>query len=253
MATGGFLQVTMIIAHSLGNTVSGDLYAAALTLATPAAMLTSVVSLVLFPSLSRAVGSGDHGSAQRQTDWAMRALTVVLVGTFGVLTLLAPLLLGTIYGEHFTAATPILSVLLIASLFGALTGPAADALSSRTVSGIRLMAGLRVGGFCLGLATCLALSPRLGTLGVALGYLGGMVIAGLGPIVYAWRRFGQRWAGLAVRFSAGIALLVGLIGAQRALSNDPVAVALIAAVFLVAWLLLSVTDLRRMLGRRVRS
>jgi len=249
VATGGFLQVTMIIAHASGSEASSDLYAAALTLATPAAMLTSVVSLVLFPSLARAVGSGDHASAGRQTDLAMRGLTLVLVGAFGVLTLLAPVLLQLVYGAEFTDATPILSVLLIASLLGALAGPAADAVGSRTVGGIRVLAVLRLGGFGVGLAVSLGLSADFGTLGVALGYLAGMVVAGLGSIVYAWKRLGQNWGWLAARFLVGIAILVAAVAAQSAGLREPVAAVGLAAAFLLGWLLLSLTDVRRFFAR----
>ena len=252
VATGGFLQLTMVIAHAAGTTTSSDLYAAAFTLATPAAMLTSVVSLVLFPSLARLVGSGDGSAAHRQTDLAMRGLTVVLVATFGSLTLLAPLLLTIIYGDRFSGAAGILSTLLIASLLGALSGPAADALGSRTAGGIRGLAALRLTGFGVGLAACLTFGSLWGTLGVAAGYLVGMVIAGLGSIVYAWRRLDLSWGGLSIRFLLGMLLLAALLG-LRERTTDAALILVVTAVFVAAWTLISWSDIRRLLPRRTRG
>lgn len=243
VATGGFLQLTMVIAHAVGSTAEGDLYAAALTLATPAAMLTSVVSLVLFPRLARAVGGGDHDRAQRQTDLAMRGLTVVLVATFGSLILLAPLLLDLIYGERFADASLMLAVLLIASLLGALAGPAADALGSRTTEGIRVLAMVRLAGFGVGLTLCLVLGATLGTLGVALGYLGGLVVASVGAIGYAWKRLDQHWGWLAARFLVGTIVLLGLARSQADGVDAWVSLAL-TAVFVLFWSALSVGDVR---------
>ncbi|TFD50798.1 hypothetical protein E3T55_08345 [Cryobacterium frigoriphilum] len=251
VATGGFLQLTMIIAHASGTPTSSDLYAAALTLATPAAMLTSVVSLVLFPSLARLVGSGDQSGAQRQTDLAMRGLAAVLVAAFGALTLLAPPLLSVIYGNQFSGASAILATLLIASLLGALSGPAADALGSRTAGGIRGLAILRVAGFGIGLVACLTLGSLLGALGVALGYLVGMVVAGLGSIIYAWRRLDLRWGALSARFLAGMVLLAVLLGV-RDLATGTAAILGLTAVFLAGWALISLPDTRQLVRLGIR-
>lgn len=251
VATGGFLQLTMVIAHSAGSTQESELYAAALTLATPASMLTSVVSLVLFPRLARAVGGGDHDGARRQTDMAMRGLTFILVGMFGALILLAPLLLQVVYGERFAQASPMLSVLLLASLLGAMAGPAADALGSRTAGGIRVLAMVRLGGFVVGLVLCISLAATMGTMGVALGYLAGLLVSCFGSIGFAWKHLGQSWGMLAARFVIGIGVLVALAALQSSGLGFPVSIAL-AVVFLVFWSVLSLSDVRGLVrGLRV--
>lgn len=251
VATGGFLQLTMVIAHAVGTQATSDLYAAALSLATPASMLTSVLSLILFPSISRAVGSKNHDLARRQTDWAMRALTVVLLAAFGSLVLLAPILLRIIYGTRFGSGSPILAILLAASLIGALAGPAADSLSSQTSKGVRRVAELRLLGFAIGLGACWLLVPTLGIMGVAVSYLVGMIVVGFGPIGLAWFSYRLKWGVLGLRFCFGAAVVVVFAAVQSVREPNVLLSIVLVCIFILVCFALFYNEVRQLLKLRI--
>jgi putative peptidoglycan lipid II flippase len=96
VATGGFLQLTMVAAGYWDRVDAGS-FAAALSLATPASLASRSLTLVLFPSLAAAHGRGDTEGAQRQTDVATRGLVVLSLATFGPLMLVSPALIDLLY------------------------------------------------------------------------------------------------------------------------------------------------------------
>ncbi|WP_019816447.1 hypothetical protein, partial [Saccharomonospora saliphila] len=198
LATGGFLQLTMVLAHQTGDVEGADAYAAALTLATPASLLGSVLSLLLLPALSAAVGRGDYAAVRGHTDLAHRALITVVGGVFGVLVVGARLLVAVLW-PNLASAVPVLETLLAATFLYTTSIVVTESIRSYDEHGARVMALIRVTGFVVGLGVAVALIPALSVLGIAVGYLAGMAITGLVPVVVVWRRDRHRWAGLAAR------------------------------------------------------
>ncbi len=80
LASAGFLQLSNVLARAANSPHDAGLYAAALSLATPASLLSRSFSLVLFPSMSEAHGRDDQASLRAQTDLGTRALVLVMVG-----------------------------------------------------------------------------------------------------------------------------------------------------------------------------
>jgi O-antigen/teichoic acid export membrane protein len=243
LASTGFLQLTMIIAQAVGTGTEAGMYAAALTLATPASMLARSFSLVLFPSMARATGRNDLAGVRRQADLATRGLVVIMGGLFGALILLSAPIVDLAYGRRYADAVDILPVLLAASLLVTLNVAAVNSLSATTSSGVRIPAMLSIVGMAVGLVGMFALIPSLGVLGVAWSYLAGTAVIGFGPIVVLWRRDRMRWGGLWTRFAAGAIVVVVLIWIEDRLGWGYWGDAAATAVFAVIWLLLVRRDL----------
>lgn len=234
LTTAGFLQLTMVIARQTGDLRGADAYAAALTLATPASMVSSVLSLILLPALSGAVGRGDVEEARRQTDLAHRGLIVLIGAAFGALVLGARAVVDVVWPD-LEGAVPVLQILLLASFLLTSATACTESLNSMDPTGPRTVGTVRLVGFAVGLAV-LSVSVGTGSVtGIALGYLCGMAVVGLVPFALVWWRQGQRWRGFTVRVTTGCALVGGLETAREQWSphggTDLVAV----AAFLLLW------------------
>lgn len=248
LATGGFLQLTMVLAHQTGDATSADAYAAALTLATPTSMLGVVLSLLLLPALSTAVGRGDWAAVRRHTDSAYRGLVTTVGGVFGALIVGSRLVVAVIWPQ-LSAAVPVLEVLLAATFLLTMSNVTSEAIRSYSERGPRIVALIRTTGFVIGMSVALILLPSMSVFGIALGYLAGMGITGIIPIVLVWRRDRHRWGSLTLRVLAGAGIVAGLVGI-RALIPGPgwLDVALVAA-FALGWTVLHHGDLLAVLRR----
>lgn len=244
LASTGFLQLTMVIAHGVGTGVQAGMYAAALTLATPASMLARSLSLLLFPAMAKATGRRDLEAVRRQTDLSTRGLVVVMGAIFAAIILLSGPIVRIVYGAKFAGAGEILPILLTASLLVTVNVGSVNALSTTTSSGVRIPALLSVIGFVLGLAAMPLLVPPLGVVGVAWSYLIGTVVIGFGPVVVVWRQERLRWLGLWTRFAAGAVLVVLLALGADALGWGLWADLLAVVVFTAGWALLMLPELR---------
>ena len=83
--------------------------------------------------------------------------------------------------------------------------------------------------------------------GVAVGYLVGSGAFIVPILVMVWRREGHHWTALAVRFVVAVAVLVALaVYEDRSDARALTAIGL-AVAFVVVWLAVSATDVRRVL------
>ncbi|MDR7301858.1 hypothetical protein [Haloactinomyces albus] len=251
LATGGFLQLTMVLADQTGDVVSADAYAAALTLATPASMLGSVLSLLLLPALSSAVGRGDLDAVRRHTDVAHRGLVTTVGGVFGVLVVGSRLIVALIW-PRLSEAVPVLEVLLVATFLLTVSTVVTESIRSYSEHGARVVALIRSAGFVVGLGVAVALIPGMSVIGIALGYLVGMVIIGSLPMVLVWRRDRHRWGALMLRVLAGTVLAGALVGLRSAAHGPGWLDVAMIAVFALGWALLHRSDLMAMVRRSVR-
>jgi putative peptidoglycan lipid II flippase len=247
VATGGFLQLTMVAAAYWDRVEAGS-FAAALSLATPASLASRSLTLVLFPSLAAAHGRGDFAGAHRQTDVATRGLVVLSLATFGPLMLLSPALIDLLYRRaDFESAKVLLPLLLAAVMATNLAAGAINSLLSREHRFSRLVVLASVAGALVGLTWWVVRVPSGGVQEVAIGFLVGSAVVGLGPVVATWRLDGHRWGGLALRFVVG-ATVVGLACWWQSARDLGVLAQLAMAVgFGVLWLALSAPDVRPLL------
>ena len=255
LASTGFLQLAMIVARATGGNNEAGQFAAAMVTATPASLLASSLSLVLFPTLAEAWGRGDKALFKTQTDQATRALILVMVAIFGSLILCSQLVMRTLWGREYDATSGIFPLLVGAILATNIAVATSNALATRSVRGLQVASAASLAGLVLGSVLWWLLTPHLGTLGVALGYLAGSAVAALVPMGVEWHRGGHHWQGLALRLAAGVALVAALSVVKRALGLPMLVEPALALAFVAAWLTLSRRDLsllplRALLRRR---
>lgn len=249
IATTGFLQGSQIAAGHFGTGVTTGHYALALSLATPASLVSRSLQVVLFPRMAHAHGQGDHASLARQTDQATRWLVLLCVLVYGSLVLATPTLLR-IYGQDAFGAAPTLVILLMACLVQNMVIATTDNLMSRETRYNRIIRNVSVGGAMAGALTWLVLGPVLGVVGIAWGYLIGICVTSLVPTVIVWRLDGQRWAGLATRAAVFLAAIAAAATWMVSTRAGFLVQAGAVLMLLVGWLAASHRDVRALVALR---
>jgi putative peptidoglycan lipid II flippase len=248
VATGGFLQLTMVAAQYWDPAGAGS-FAAALSLATPASLASRSLTLVLFPSLSAAVGRGDAAGAARQTDLATRGLAVLSLATFGPLMILSPALIDLFYrSEEFEPAKVLLPVLLGAVMLTNLAAGAINSLLSREHRHSRFVVVASVVGAVVGMGWWVVQAPSGGVLQIAIGFAIGSAVVGLAPVAAAWVLESHRWTSAALRLAAGAVAVSAICWWEQEQGVGVVGQVALAAAFTALWLALSLRDLRLLLG-----
>jgi O-antigen/teichoic acid export membrane protein len=244
LASGGLLQLSQIAAHHYAGAAQAGDFGAALTLATPASMLSVALSTVLVPPLVAAAGRGDRAAVHAQSDAIARRLTAIFVGLFGTLVIVSPLAIAVLWGKEYSAAAEILPVMLVAVMLTSIALGAATTLQSTRVRGPRAVAYVNLAGLVVSLAVWPFLAPRYGTVGVAVGYLIGSGLASLGLLATVWWVERHHWIDLAAKLVGGTAVVLVLAALARRVDGVAGAVAQLAAAaaFAVAWLLLNRRD-----------
>jgi putative peptidoglycan lipid II flippase len=246
MASGGALQLSMVVARVVDTAAAAGHYASALTLATPASMLASSMNLILFPTMAEAWGRGDIAAFRAHTDHAMRVLVLVLVAVFGSLVLAGRVGVDLFFGAEFAQAQRLLPVLLVAVFLVSVTVVPMTAMTTRSQRGMAIYSIGCVAGLLTGVLAWILLAPRTGVSGVALGYLCAAAVIAVVPIVHV-ARDGQRWSGLLLRAALGAGLVGLLLWLQWSLGPARWWDLAFVPPFVAGWVLLSIGDTRRLL------
>jgi O-antigen/teichoic acid export membrane protein len=246
LASGGLLQLSQIAAHHYAGPAEAGDFAAALTLATPASMLSVALSTVFVPPLVAAAARRDRGAVHAQSDAIARRLTAIFVGLFGVLVIVSPLAIAVLWGSEYSAAAEVLPIMLVAVMLTSIAIGAATTLQSTRVRGPRAVAYVNLAGLVVSLAVWPFLADRYGIVGVAVGYLIGSGLASLGLLGTVWWVERHHWLDLAARLLGGTALVVVLAElARRVPGGAGVAAQLGAALgFALVWLALNRAEVR---------
>ncbi|MDO5079780.1 lipopolysaccharide biosynthesis protein [Buchananella hordeovulneris] len=252
LASTGLLQLTMLVAKTVGTEVEAGMYAAALALATPISMLARSFSLVLFPSMARRVGAGDTAGLRRQTTSATQGLIVSLTPLMGLLAIAAEPVLTFMYGARYAAAAPLLRILVLSTLLNTATVAIVNALTSATARGIRDSALLALIGTALGLVSLAILTPLLGITGVAWSYLLGSSAIAIANIAVVWRRQRQNWTAMYVRLALTVAAIAAAVLAVQTWRGTWVVPGALAG-FLTAWGLIEHRAIAQLPRRRARA
>ena len=250
VAIGGFLQLTMAGAQYWDRATAGA-FAAALSLATPASLLSRSLAIVLFPSVSAARGRGDERGARRQIDRATRGLVVTGLLAFGPLALVSPMLIQIVYRrEGFELAELLLPILLGAVFLSHIATAATNSLLSRERRWSRVVAITGVIGALVGVLWWAAAAPQGGVVHIAVGFLAGSAIIGLVPLAVAWSSERQAWGGLAVRTGLAGALAVGGVALIHTQDLGVLWQLGLAGAYAVIAALLSLPEIRALLASR---
>jgi O-antigen/teichoic acid export membrane protein len=105
LASNGLIQFSMLVAAGL--------YAAAMSLATPASMLSQAITQVLLARFA-AWQQADPREARRNFFRVLAALSGLLAVVFAVVAVASGLILDIIYGQEYSGAVPIMQLLLAA-------------------------------------------------------------------------------------------------------------------------------------------
>lgn len=248
-SSAGFLQLSVIFALRAGGEHGAGLFAAALSLVTPAYLLPRAISVVLFPAMARAAGRFDAARVRLHLKVGTQVLAAALLPVFALAAILAPSVLTLAYGRDFADGATTLVVMVWATWVSVASVPAVNALSSDTGRGYVIPAVASVAGFLVGLGWWIAGGTSIES--VAWGYLAGSVVQSAVPMIRAARRYGVPGIGFGARVlaAAGAALAVSLLCGPLGIGvRIAIAIAVSAAAAIVV--LPELRGLRRVIAER---
>lgn len=246
LASTGFLQLSQVAAKLAAGDADAGQYASAIALATPASLLAASLTLVLLPSLSEAFGRGDHDAFRAQTNHATRALAVTMVAIFCSIMVCSRLIVSVVWGSAFAGAEKLLPVLVMAVLATNLCVASVNALNTRSRRGMLINTVSSLVGMSVGVVVWLLLAPRLGTFGVAIGYLCGTVCISVVPVTWVWRKDGHRWGLVYAKVALGVALAAGMVVVQHVAALPLVFDPVFMVGFLAVWWLVNRADVAKL-------
>jgi O-antigen/teichoic acid export membrane protein len=250
-SSAGFLQLSQIFAMRAGGEHGAGLFAAALSLVTPAYLLPRAISVVLFPAMARAAGRADSARVRLQLKIGTEVLAAALLPFFALAGVLATAVLTLAYGRDFADGGVTLAIMVWATWVTVASVPAVNALSSDPGRAYLIPAGASLVGCLVGLAVWFLSGGSIEA--VAWGYLIGSGIQSVVPMVEAARRHHALRIGFAARLvgAAGLSLAVALW-----VGRPPIGVTISVAIALAAVVSVAVLpELRSLmqLGRSMRA
>lgn len=253
ITASGLLQLSMMLGKHYDAPTAVGQYSAAVSIATPASMLSSSMLVALAPAVARMFTAGDMTGMKRQLDSILRVMVLVFLPVFGVGILWARPVIHLLYNaraQEFEGAVPLLIV-----LFFAVSATSFNASNSRLNGGeswgVRALAACNALGLVLGVVTVLWWGPSLGIMSAAVGYLVGCLVSSVGPLVIVWIHDRMHWAGLMTRVGLGYLLILAALWLVLARPGIGTTV-LATAGFLVAWCAISWRDLAPRVGMVLR-
>lgn len=253
LASAGFVQFAMVTSTSVAGHGEAGMFAAAMTIAAPAALIANSFAMVLFPSMSEALGRGDTEAVRRQLDLSTRLLAAVTVPIFAALVIGARPLVHFVWGDAFLGAAPLIPLLLVPALIRGLAAPSQGAVTTSTGSGIVLASGLSLSGLALGAAFWAFMPSRWGVQGVAVGYALGTVMIASTLYVRAWQQHAQRWTGLSVELALAVGAMSGLAAMLESHGGPMWLDLCVALAFVVVWAARHRSQAGQVLGHVRRS
>jgi O-antigen/teichoic acid export membrane protein len=178
LASNGLIQFSMLFVFAVATPVQAGLYAAAMSLATPASMLSQAISQVLLARFS--AWAATDTAAHRKYAAVLGGMSVMLAVVFGVVALFSGLIIQLVFGSEYAGAVTVMQLLLAAVFAFSITLVAnaylltTNRTSLATMAAIvGLVAGLAVmvGGFVGGVS-----GPLSGAIAVLVGYAVSLVI-----------------------------------------------------------------------------
>ncbi len=177
-----------IVAALLSPAMLG-LYTLAVTAAEMTLAATQVTAIVASPH----IGKLDVAASARLTAQTVRHNVIIAACSCIALALIAPIAVRVLYGEAFAAMVPALRVLLVGVFALSLGSPMSSFFTLRLGRPeVSLTIASLSAALCIGVS--LALVPRLGLPGAAIGSTSGYLVAQAAAIVYF-----SRTSGLAMR------------------------------------------------------
>jgi O-antigen/teichoic acid export membrane protein len=112
IASNGLIQIAMLYVFVVESKHDAGLFAAAMSLATPASMLAQAISQVLIPRFTE--WSTHLGpAAQRNYLITLSGVGGLLLVVFGAVVLASPVIVSVIYGSAYAASVQLMQLLLV--------------------------------------------------------------------------------------------------------------------------------------------
>lgn len=235
LASAGFVQFAMVAAVVIGGRSEAGMFAAAMALAAPAAMIANSLSMVLFPSMAEALGRGDRGSMEAQLNRSTALLGVLVVSIFGVLVVGARPLVHVVWGDAYAGTAALIPALLVPGLLRSLAAPSQGAISTASRGGVVYSSLASVLGFAVGGLIWFLMPRAWGVEGVALGYAVGTSVIAIAIYIKAWRDHHQAWWGSSARWVVSAMAMIGLNLLLQRLELPLVYDAAVAVCFVGCW------------------
>lgn len=238
LASTGFLQSALLVSRQfLGAAAAGN-WAAAFVLVTPVTMLSSVLSLSLFPLLSESWGSGNRKYFTEQTDKVFRAVLILLVPVFCVLAVNGSWLVDKVWGSSYHETGRIFPFLVIALLVGGVGTVCTTTLTTQSTRGAYFVTASSLIGCAIGVGLWFILIQDFGLLGLAIGYfVGSLIVSGLPFLLVFWSQRQFDWLVLVARalFLVAISLGLAVLFDFPPLETIAISLFLVAVWFAVNW------------------
>lgn len=242
LASAGLVQFAMLVAVAVAGHEEAGLFAAAMVLAAPAAMVANSMSTVLLPSMSEAFGKRDHERVDAQLDRSTRLFSVVVVCIFGFLVVGSRPLVGIVWGDQYSETAMLIPLLLVPGMLRSLAAPSQGAISTTSSRGVVFSSLASIAGLCAGSALWLVMPQKWGVMGVAVGFALGTTLIATSIFVKAWHDHRQRWLGLSFRVVLATLAMVVLNFALGQVQLPLVCDALVAVGFVCGWLIVVRAD-----------
>jgi O-antigen/teichoic acid export membrane protein len=206
----GFFQISMVVARHTADGGDAGAYAAAMALVSPAFFLPRALALAFFPAAAEAVGRGDDRALAQHTRQLTRLLWLAAAPALTVAAIVGTPALRLVFGPSYEGGGPVLAILLGAVLLYVLAVPSVNVLSAQPLRFARIPPLASTVGVLVGAVTWLVLAERLGAVGVACGYLAGMLVQAGTPLTITFRRIGPPRPATAARVVLSLLVSVGL-------------------------------------------
>lgn len=213
IASAGMLQISQLVAKGISEHAAAQ-YAPALQLVTPLAIIASALTMVLFPAMAEAHGREDRDALRRQTHLASTAFVAALVPIFGGMAIAARFVIRVVWGESYADAAPLMPVFCLALLAANIATPSVGSITSGPHKNMWYSLLLAQAGLLSAVVSWWLLVPRIGVMGVAVGYGIGSAVTAFSLIGVAWKLNGQRWLGLALATIGGM-VAIGVLSWWR--------------------------------------
>jgi O-antigen/teichoic acid export membrane protein len=175
LATGGLLPATIIFVRAFDAPLQAGLFAAALSLATPAALLSQALNQIFVPHFARLENAPNEARASLLK--LLAATTAMFFLIFVLLIWLSPLILRFLYGNLYIDGAEAMRALLVVVFFiSATSAPAAYLVATGWQN---RYAVIWVVSFLMGTAAMFILSPSMemwgAIIGLAIGAISGSI------------------------------------------------------------------------------
>lgn len=180
LASNGMIQFAMVYVFIVETPTQAGYFAAAMSLATPASMLSQAVSQVLIPRFSE-WRANDSARSRGRYLAVLGLMTGVLALVFGAVAVCSPLIVAVVYGAEFQAAAAPMALLLV-GIFAFSVGLVATAYLL-TTGRTAIATVWAVAGLAVGLLVMVVGTPSLGgTVSACAGVLVGYTLTTLGTV-----------------------------------------------------------------------